>query len=68
MNNSEQIKDVSTKFEALRNNIDELKSEIEELKYFNRVLSINYGQYLIFKVKSKNCIFYKLQKKHRLTN
>jgi len=25
--------------EALKNNIDELKREIEELKYFNRVLS-----------------------------
>jgi len=32
MNNSEQIKDVFEKLEALKNNID-------ELKYFNRVLS-----------------------------
>jgi len=39
MNNSEQIKDVFDKLEALKNNIDELKIEIEELKYFNRVLS-----------------------------
>jgi len=39
MNNSEQIKDVFEKLEALRNNIDELKREIEELKFFNRVLS-----------------------------
>jgi len=27
------------KLEAFKNNIDELKREIEELKYFNRVLS-----------------------------
>ena len=39
MNNSEQIKDVFEKLEALKNNIDEVKREIEELKYFNRVLS-----------------------------
>jgi len=39
MNNSEQIKDVFDKLEALKNNIDELKIEIEELRYFNRVLS-----------------------------
>ena len=39
MNNSEQIKDVFEKLEALKNNTDELKREIEELKYFNRVLS-----------------------------
>ena len=31
MNNSEQIKDVFEKLEALKNNIDELKREIEEL-------------------------------------
>jgi len=39
MNNSEQIKDVFEKLEALKNNINELKREIDELKYFNRVLS-----------------------------
>jgi len=39
MNHSEQIKDVFEKLEALKNNIDELKREIEQLKYFNRVLS-----------------------------
>jgi len=39
MNNSEQIKDVFEKLQALKNNIDELKRETEELKYFNRVLS-----------------------------
>ena len=39
MNNSEQIKDVFEKLEALKNNIDELKREIEKLKYFNRILS-----------------------------
>jgi len=39
MDNSEQIKDVFEKLEALKNNIDELKREIEELKSFNRVLS-----------------------------
>jgi len=33
------------KLEAPKNNIDELKGEIEQLKYFNRVLS--------FKVKTK---------------
>jgi len=36
MNNSEQIKDVFGKLEALKNNIDELKREIEQSKYFNR--------------------------------
>jgi len=36
MDNSEQIKDVLKKLEALKNNIDKLKREIEELKYFNR--------------------------------
>jgi len=39
MNNSEQIKDVFEKIEALENIIYELKEEIEKLKYFNRVLS-----------------------------
>jgi len=39
MNHSEHIKDVFEKLEALKNNIDELKREIEQLKYFNRVLS-----------------------------
>jgi len=39
MNDSEQIKDVFEKLEALISNIDELNREIEELKYFNRVLS-----------------------------
>jgi len=39
MNSSEQIKDVFEKLEALKSNIDELKREIEELKYFNRVFS-----------------------------
>jgi len=39
MDNSEQIKDVFEKLEALKNNIDEVKREIEELKYFNRLLS-----------------------------
>jgi len=39
MNISEQIKYVFEKLEALNSNIDELKREIEELKYFNRVLS-----------------------------
>jgi len=39
MNDSEQIKDVFEKLEALKNNIDKLKREIEELKYFNRLLS-----------------------------
>jgi len=35
MNNYEQIKDVFEK-----SNIDELKREIEELKYFNRVFEL----------------------------
>jgi len=39
MDNSEQIKDVFEKLEAPKNNIDELKKEIEQLKYFSRVLS-----------------------------
>jgi len=39
MNNSEQIKYVYGELEALKNNIDELKRRIEELKCFNRVLS-----------------------------
>ena len=39
MNDSKQIKDVFEKLEALKNNTDELKREIEELKYFNRLLS-----------------------------
>jgi len=39
MNNSEQIKDVFEKLEALKNNIDELKREISDIKYFNRILS-----------------------------
>jgi len=43
MNNSEQIKDVYEKLVALKSNIDELKEEIEQLKYFNRVLSYKLG-------------------------
>ena len=39
MSNSEQIIGVFEITEALKSNIDELKREIEELKYFNRVLS-----------------------------
>jgi len=39
MGNSEQIKDVFEKLEALKSNIDQLRSEIEQLKFFNRVLS-----------------------------
>jgi len=39
MNDSKQIKDVFEKLEALKNIIYELKEEIENLKYFNRVLS-----------------------------
>jgi len=39
MSNSEQIIGVFEIIEALKSNIDELKREIEELKYFNRVLS-----------------------------
>jgi len=39
MDNSKQIKDVFEKLEALKNNIDKLKRENEELNYFNRVLS-----------------------------
>jgi len=46
MDNSEQIKDVFEKLEALKNNIDRLKIKIEELKYFNRGI-------LDFKVKTK---------------
>jgi len=38
MNDSEQIKDVYDKLVVLRSYIDELKEEIEQLKYFNRVL------------------------------
>jgi len=41
MDNSEQIKYVFEKLETLKNNVDELKREIVELKYFNRVLSYN---------------------------
>jgi len=37
MNDSEQIKDVFEKLEALKSNINELKREIEELKYFNKL-------------------------------
>ena len=39
MNDSEQIKDVFEKLEALKSNIEERRREIKELKYFNRVLS-----------------------------
>jgi len=39
MEKFEQTKDVFEKLEALKNNIDERKRDIEELKYFNRVLS-----------------------------
>jgi len=46
MNNSEQIKDVFGKLEALKKNID-------ELKYFNRILIYRLRKYLIFKVKTK---------------
>jgi len=39
MNNSEQIKNVFEKLEALKSNINQLKREIAQLKYLNRVLS-----------------------------
>jgi len=48
MNDSEQIKDVYEKLVALKSNIDELKEEIEKLKYFNRVLSYKLGAILDF--------------------
>jgi len=38
MEKFEQIKDVFEKLEALKSNINKLKREIEEHKYFNRVL------------------------------
>jgi len=39
MDNSQQIKDVFEKLEVLKSNISVLKMKIEQLKYFNRVLS-----------------------------
>jgi len=48
MNHSEQIKDVFEKLEAFKNTIDELKREIEELKYFNRLLCYKLSEILDF--------------------
>jgi len=46
VNNSEQIKDVFEKLEALKNNIDELKKKLSNS-------NISTGAYLSFKAKTK---------------